>query len=129
MRRLRLPKNKTLVLDVAIWARQTDNVVCGCSKLLNDHDNMCCLGQFCHQLGVDKSLMRDRNLPDELEYATIPLMVTKSSVNSFCSLAVGINDDNSTDDFQKIRKLQRLCRENGIKLIVKNRDLAVKHTK
>lgn len=129
MKRLRLPKNKILVLDVARWARRTKSVSCGPSQLLNGEDNMCCLGQFCMQCGVNKDSMLGLSGPDDLEPCSIQLMTYNKGNSRFSSNAISINDDDTTDDFQKIKELEELCAENGVKLVVINRHLATKYSK
>lgn len=137
----RLRKPKRLTLDVAVWARQTDGAICGDSALLNQQNNMCCLGQFCRQMGAKRGDILDTSLPDNMQ-KEFPLMSYKHKFiglyghtskriknTQFSNLAVEINDDDKTDDFAKIAKLRKLCKRHGVTLVVKNIKKAIKHDK
>lgn len=124
---LELPSNKKFVLDVKKWARKTRGAACGGSMLYNSRRNMCCLGQFCSQMGASKKEMRSISSPHELSYDEIALMTDCGTVSQFSIDAMNINDNEYTDDITKIRKLKSLCRQHRVQLVVKNIRKAIRY--
>lgn len=124
---LELPSNQKLILNVAKWARKTRGAACGGSMLYNSRRNMCCLGQFCSQMGASKKEMKSISSPHELEYEQVELMSEHGTVTQFAIDAMNINDNTETDDIAKISKLKALCRQHCVELVIKNIRKAIKY--
>lgn len=94
----------------------------GATLLLNEEGYMCCLGQFCQQLGVD-GLLR-RATPDVLHRLDkrdltplVGILVNQENGrfydNDLCQLAVEINDDHECNDAERETALTELLAKHG----------------
>lgn len=135
VKRLTLPKE--LVLDYRKWrcGDKGKRGVCqlgdGDTELLNNNGRMCCLGQFCYQVGVARKVLIRESEPQDLvdEVIVSPLMRVRKDIDGgfwgvcntrFTEKAIDINDNCLTTIAQKVRKLKSLCSKYRRKLLLKN---------
>lgn len=119
---------KTLYLDIKTWrsgGSGKNRVGCGTTTLLNKEGYMCCLGQFCKQVGLKDDDILMRSSPDELEHK-VNTLNRKGDNSQFSLDAMEINDDEGTTPSQKVKKLQSLCKKYNRKLVIKNSHLLEK---
>ena len=121
-----------LILDYSRWRCGGDGknkLGDGIIGLLNDQGFMCCLGQWCHQVGATDEQLLNLGEPHEAGVDNPLFTVTEydDGVNykelyptKFTKEAIGINDDEDTTPSQKIEKLKTLCEETGIELHIIN---------
>lgn len=136
---------KELILDYSKWRCGDDGenkVGTGVTALLNDQGFMCCLGQWCQQLGAPINELLNIAEPQEIK-TPIDLFVEteKHTYEYFCNergeyvseeiidgkygngLAgecISINDNPVTTPQEKIEMLIKLLSENGITLKIIN---------
>lgn len=89
------------------------------SELIDDNGNMCCLGFICNQLGIDKSLMLNKDNPYEIK-VLLPYITEKYHsliVDSELSKkAIQINDDPNLFELERESKLTRLFKTYNLNL-------------
>lgn len=126
---------KILTLDYATWRSGEDGAYSigeGMTSLLNSRGFMCCLGQWCLQLGADKTDIVSRGEPGEVQKVIEGLNIfekmndddeeaTQYSNTSFSTQAMSINDETETTAEEKIELLTALCKEHGFELRVINK--------
>lgn len=140
---------KELILDYSKWRCGDDGenkVGSGTTALLNDQGFMCCLGQWCQQLGAPDNELLNNGEPQEVKTAIdLFVEVEKHNYEYFChergeyvseeiidgkcgnTLAgdcITINDNADTTAQEKITQLTELLAQNGITLKVINQPLA-----
>ena len=119
----RLP---TIIIDRNRWVHAgRENA--GKTKLLNDEGYQCCLGFYCEQSGIPRSLLRNRTVPveDSSWREAVPALYQTCDVppwhpawlSLFCANAIRLNDDVSLRDEEREQGLIDLFRENGIELV------------
>jgi hypothetical protein len=136
---------KQLILDYSKWRCGDDGenkIGTGTTALLNDQGFMCCLGQWCHQLGAPLEELLNLGEPQEAK-TTIDLFVDveKHNYEYFCPEkgeyvteeiidgkcgntlsgdCITVNDNAESTPDEKIDKLTELLAEKGISLKVIN---------
>lgn len=133
---------KTLTLDCAKWRCGDDGpfkVGKGPVALLNEQGFMCCLGQWCEQLGADKAMLLKKGEPAEIDqripffteellegeeddYEEHETRIYYKSDKRFVGDAIGINDNPDSSPQEKIKALKELLAEEGVELVVINED-------
>ena len=128
-------KLKVFRLSLKKWLRaNSDNYeTAGGSALRDDKTGTyCCLGMFAVQCGISPRRLTERGTPSELaktkgDVAALPedyqklVVVRKSGAvreSPLANSAMDINDDDKTDDEQKIRKLRPIFRKLGYRIEV-----------
>lgn len=128
-------KLKVFRLSLKKWLRgNSDNFTEACGSALRDEDTgtYCCLGMFGVQCGISRRRLTGKDTPSELadtakKAATLPADYQKlvsvykngkvKDSRTAC-LAVAINDDEKTDDAQKIKALRPIFRKLGYRIEV-----------
>jgi hypothetical protein len=118
---------KTLTIDESKWRCGSDGKVgCALGKgrtlLLNVDGYMCCLGQILLQLGATKDQIKWLTNPCDINMVIPPLTVEINSEivdTELAKNAMGINDDKFTTVTEKKKKLTKLFRSKGYRLIFK----------
>lgn len=128
---------KELTLDCEKWIcgeGSRHQVGKGKVALLNKEGYMCCLGQWCKQLGTSDEDLLGRQEPHELDDAIAFFTLTKEETYSgeepyrytedkpFTIDAMRINDSEETTAREKILQLAILLEKQGVKLTVVNED-------
>lgn len=118
---------KTLMLDEATWRcgkesdYQNNKRGSGSTELENNKGFMCCLGQFSNQLKEDLYI-KNKMFPSSTN-RHIPFLTRKIGGyyidTKLSDKAIGINDDENTTVFEKVRKLRSLFATKGIKIVFK----------
>lgn len=118
-----------LVLDYSKWRsglRGHNSVGLGFTKLKNEEGYMCCLGQWCQQLGVPNEELENNSEPWSLK-TTVDISLFTQSDNwgglknsKLASSAIFINDELGTSPADKINKLTTLLASHNIELEVIN---------
>lgn len=122
--------NKKLILDYAKWHCGDGDEMNGLGKgkvsLLNDEGYMCCLGQWCNQLGAPLDMLKGNGEPGELQIVLEPFnyapwddKITTRNTN-LSSVCIVINDDPNTTPFHKIIELKKVLAKAEIDLEVIN---------
>lgn len=124
-------KPKKLTLDYSIWHCGDNDKVNGLGKggvaLLNKEGYMCCLGQFCEQLGAPREMLMDRGEPGDIKFVCPSFNLDKGNGDfetvstTLSSDLIGINDDKYTTPQYKLLKIEELLEEEGIQLEVINK--------
>lgn len=122
--------NKKFILDYAKWHcgdnDKGNGLGLGKVALLNDQGYMCCLGQWCNQLGAPLEMLKGNGEPGELRMLLEPFNYSHDEdslsmhTSSLASDCIGINDDPNTTPFDKIEQLKSLLKDKGIELEVIN---------
>lgn len=120
---------KELILDYSKWRCGNfgwNQLGRGETYLLNNEGFMCCLGQFCQQLGISIEALLNNAEPEEVCNAEYDLFVYKDESRGICNTfftrkLIGINDDRATTPEQKIHSIKSLLAEEGIELKVINK--------
>lgn len=121
-------KDNTFVLDYSKWRcgnttlTKKNKLGTGFTQLLNTDGYMCCLGQFCNQLGVPKTKLKWVGHPKQLRMKVDYLIDSDDQSTQLTNKAVSINDEPSTSVELKITLLTKLFKEYGITLKVINKD-------
>jgi hypothetical protein len=100
------------VIDRSKWARKTEGVDKGSSRLLNGEGNSCCLGHLGLACQIPEDQLLWRAGPNHValsEYIKYPADIDWKTWHAF----MNINDDIITTDAQKEAKLMELAQENG----------------
>lgn len=115
---MRLRKPKEFTIDRSKWVQGKNRNILGCSALLNDLGNMCCLGFYSEACGVPREELKDRPAPASIttrnNHIKIPYM-TKKGIKIHKSKRFIFNDtafaeglmqlnDNSIQEVEYIRK-------------------------
>jgi hypothetical protein len=127
-------KPEKLILDYSKWrsgGNEENMVGKGEVALLNKEGFMCCLGQWCHQLGISEQLLFQQGEPYELrqkiEHFTYGDEVSFMDEGDYIAntelstTAIGINDNPDTTPEEKIKELSQLLESEGIELEVINK--------
>jgi hypothetical protein len=118
------------VLDYSKWRCGLDghnHLGVGSTSLLNRLGYMCCLGQWCQQLGVTEEILLKKGEPWQLTTnADISLFASLNAINGYVENtrlsieAMVINDELATTPAVKIEKLTNLLASYDIELEVIN---------
>jgi hypothetical protein len=119
---------KELILDYSKWRCGDDGdnkVGTGTTGLLNDQGYMCCLGQWCHQLGAPLPELLNNGEPQGIK-TTIHLFVEEELPdgkygNALTAECIRINDEPETTPDEKITQLTERLAKEGITLKVINK--------
>jgi hypothetical protein len=125
-------KPEKLILDYSKWRSGGDDenkVGEGRVALLNKRGFMCCLGQWCQQLGVKDENLLDNGEPQELNQGIKPFVSNENELyeepcyknTRLSDKAIAINDNPETTPEQKIEELTELLMKEGILLEVINK--------
>ena len=120
-------KPKKLILDYSKWRSGRggiNKVGEGPTTLLNSLGYMCCLGQWCQQLGIPDNELRGKQLPDGLNIEVKPLNYKSTGIifnSNFSEQAITINDETKSTPDEKIMLLNNLLASEGIELEVINK--------
>jgi hypothetical protein len=119
-----------LVLDYSKWRsglRSHNQVGRGSTVLRNKEGYMCCLGQWCSQLGVSDEELEGNSEPwsvktnADISLFTQPDLASGGLESSRLARdAIFINDEHATTPVDKINKLTNLLGSYGIELEVIN---------
>jgi hypothetical protein len=96
----------------------------GLTMLQNTEGYMCCLGQFCDQLGVPdlEGLYVPSDVPEYRNTQIRDVLVEDGGIGPegpwfnetrFSDLAIGINDNRSISDQEREKELTELCIRHG----------------
>lgn len=116
-----------LVLDYSKWRcglNGETKVGEGETRLKNAEGFMCCIGQWCEQVGVPETQLLDITTPTYFKYVVQPFNQRDGSgfVSSRFSIqAMQINDNKITTPEEKIIALKELCHSYDIELEVINK--------
>lgn len=122
---------KKLILDYSKW-RSGDNgpnkTGDGPVALLNHEGWMCCLGQWCEQLGATKNMLIGCGEPEELRCVYDPFTYDDSdeydirqSNTKLSNKCMEVNDEAGTTPDEKIEALRSLLGDYHIELEVINK--------
>lgn len=122
-----MEKGGTIVIDREKWARKTEGLDKGPSRLLNDQGNMCCLGFAMKQCGCSNKKLLGISKPDQVINSYRRKTIANNPLVAALTLAVGpgyrnsvltgrlvaINDNQHTTDAEKELVITRLFKEDG----------------
>lgn len=106
--------NKEFTVDCNKWVRGgfSSTLSYGSVCLLNELDNMCCLGFDC---------LQTRGLKiDDIRNVSMPEACSPYLARDYDDDAAVINDDSLITDRQRIRKLRNLLKKYGVRVRFKN---------
>ena len=104
---MHLRKPKSFTIDRSKWVQgkyQANGVLLGFSELLNEKDNMCCLGFYSEACGVPRSELQGCFSPKELEDCHVPYMVLNDCSSSFASDLMQLNDNSDCSKYKYVHK-------------------------
>lgn len=99
------------------WARGGMN---GDAALLNEDNNMCCLGFACRKEGVPEKDLQGKLLPANLRNArklVTSLVTGRGYDRAPIDLAAEINDDIGIDESEREEKLKPVLAKLGFKVV------------
>lgn len=125
-------KPKKLILDYSIWHCGDNDRINGLGEghvaLLNNEGYMCCLGQWCEQLGAPKEMLKNEGEPGDVKFLCPPFNYDRSEdeflstgTSKLSSACMSINDNKITTPNEKIFLLTQTLEKEGIQLEVINK--------
>jgi hypothetical protein len=116
-----------IVVDCATWRRGGNfpttkngkdcsaNVAYGATCLLNSKGYKCCLGFAALQLGYTKEDIFDMGGPSRLTGSANILRTEAGKNTDFSERAMSVNDDSLLNDRQRMKALQEIGRQYGVR--------------
>jgi len=121
---IKIKKLKKVIIKKSKWLhghnkttryQRNDELTDSC--LLDDEGYMCCLGQWCEQIGVPKAKLECTSTPQEL-MIIIPLLTNQNGDDTpFARKMMKLNDSCKQSSTAQEKELTKLAKSKGVKLV------------